>query len=199
MIEHAVPLPEMSHHWLDRAKSRLLLEPSDMVVFEHSGAVHTDLITNMLELVEAHSHAYGDPVMLRKRLIHVLVEAVDNMHRHALGILANASFALLVRNREGYRFTTGNAVPFATAMLLSRRVEILNAMGAEDLKEHYMKLLANESRSSNGGAGLGLLTLARKSMRPIITTSDTLGPFTSFFSIELHVCRDTDHSDQTAA
>ncbi len=170
-----------------------------MVVFEHSGAVHTDLITNMLELVEAHSHAYGDPVMLRKRLIHVLVEAVDNMHRHALGILANASFALLVRNREGYRFTTGNAVPFATAMLLSRRVEILNAMGAEDLKEHYMKLLANESRSSNGGAGLGLLTLARKSMRPIITTSDTLGPFTSFFSIELHVCRDTDHSDQTAA
>lgn len=198
-MEYAIPLPEMSHHWLDRAKSRFLVEPSDRLVFEHSGAVHTDLITNMLGVVEAHSHACGDPAILRKRLIHVLVEAVDNMHRHGLGILADASFALLVRNREGYRFTSGNVVPFATAMLLSRRVEILNAMEADDLKEHYLKLLANGSRSSNGGAGLGLLTLARKSMRPIITTSDTLGPFTSFFSFELHVCGDTDYADPSAA
>ena len=198
-MEHAIPLPEMSQRWLEKARSRLLVEPSDRLVFEHSGAVHADLIPNMLDRVEAHSHASGDTVMLRKRLIHILVESVDNMNRHALGILADASFALLVRNKEGYRFTTGNAVPFATAMLLSRRVEILNAMGAEDLKDHYMKLLANESRSLNGGAGLGLLTLARKSMRPIITTSDTLGPFTSFFSFELHVCGDTDHADPTAA
>lgn len=199
IMEHAIPLPEMGHRWLDRAKTRLLVDPSDLLVFEHSGAAHADLITNMLDRVEAHSHAAGDPVKLRKRLIHVLVESVDNMHRHALGILADASFALLVRNREGYRFTTGNAVPFATAMLLSKRVEILNAMGAEDLKEHYMKLLANGSRSTNGGAGLGLLTLARKSMLPIITCSDTLGPFTSFFSFELHVSGDPDLPDPDAA
>ncbi len=198
-MEYALPLPEMSHRWLDKARSRLLVEPSDMLVFEHSGAVHADLIPDMLDLVEARSHASGDPVVLRKRLIHVLVESVDNMRRHALGIMADASFALLVRNKDGYRFTTGNAVPHATALLLAKRVEILNAMAAEDLKEHYMKLLTNDSRSTNGGAGLGLLTLARKSMRPIITTSDTLGPFTSYFSFELHVCGDIDYTDSPVA
>ncbi|MBK9061281.1 MAG: hypothetical protein IPL81_15965 [Flavobacteriales bacterium] len=198
-MEHAIPLPEMSHRWLDKARSRLLVEPSDMLVFEHSGAVHADLIPDMLDLVEAHSYASGDPIVLRKRLIHVLVESVDNMRRHALGILADASFALLVRNKDGYRFTTGNAVPHATAMLLAKRVEILNAMEGEDLKEHYMKLLTNDSRSTNGGAGLGLLTLARKSMRPILTTSDTLGPFTSYFSFELQVCGDADYPAPPAA
>lgn len=191
-MEYAIPLPDMSHRWLDRARSRLLVAPSDLLVFEHSGAVPSDLIPNMLDLVEAQSHASGDPVLLRKRLMNVLVESVDNMHRHALGILSDASFALLVRNSDGYRFITGNAVPYATAMLLSKRVELLNAMDAVDLKEHYLKLLANNSRSSNGGAGLGLLMLARKSMRPIITTSDTLGPFTSFISFELHVCGEVD-------
>ena len=198
-MEHAIPLPEMSQRWLEKAKSRLLVEPSDLIVFEHSGAVGAGLIPNMLNLVEAHSRASGDPVTLRKRLVHVLVESVDNMHRHALGILADASFALLVQSREGYRFTTGNAVPSATAMLLSKRVEILNAMGMEDLKEHYMKLLASGSRSTNGGAGLGLFTLARKSMRPIITTSDTLGPFTSYFSFDLLVSGDVDYFGPSAA
>lgn len=198
-MEHAIPLPGLSHRWLDRAKSRLLVEPSDMLVFEHAGAVDAGLITQLLGHVEAHSHACGDTVILRKRLIHVLVETVDNMQRHGSGILADASFALLVRNSEGYRFTSGNAVPYATAMLLSRRVEILNAMGAEELKEHYLKLLANDSRSANGGAGLGLLTLARKSIRPIITTSDTLGPFTSFFSFEVQVGGDTGYTDPSAA
>lgn len=197
-MEHAIPLPEMSQRRLDQARLRLLVEPSDRLVFEHSGAIHGDLISNMLDQVEAQCHASGDPVMLRKRLMHVLVESVDNMRRHALGILADASFAILVRNRDGYCFITGNAVPIATALLLAKRVELLNAMEMVDLKEHYMRLLTNNSRSTNGGAGLGLLTLARKSMRPIITTSDTLGPFTSFFSFELQVRRDTEYSDPSA-
>ncbi|MBK6891554.1 MAG: hypothetical protein IPH00_00020 [Flavobacteriales bacterium] len=62
-----------------------------------------------------------------------------------------------------------------------------------------MKLLTNDSRSTNGGAGLGLLTLARKSVRPILTTSDTLGPFTSYFSFELPVCGDADYPAPPAA
>lgn len=197
-MEQAIPIPDLGHRWLDRARSRLVVEPSDLIVFQHSGMLHADLLPEMLDLVEAHSYASGDPVLLRKRLMYVLVESVDNMRRHALGILVDASFALLVRSRDGYRLTTGNAVPFATAMLLSKRVELLNAMEAEDLKEHYMRLLANDSRSTNGGAGLGLLTLARKSTRPIITTSDTLGPFTSFFSFDLHVRGDLDRTSGAA-
>lgn len=198
-MDHAIPLPEMGHRWLDRAKSRLLGEPASVVVFEHSGVVYPDLIPDMLSAVESRSRACGDPVALRKRLVHVLVESMDNMCRHALGILGDASFALLVRDAEGYRFTTGNAVPCATATLLSQRVDILNSMGPEDLKEHYMKLLSNDARSANGGAGLGLLTLARKSIRPILTQSDRLGPFTSYFTFEMKVGGNDDSPAAPAA
>ena len=47
-------------------------------------------------------------------------------------------------------------------------------------------------RSSNGGAGLGLLTMARKSAPPLVVLSDLLGPFTSYFTIEVRVGMDED-------
>lgn len=189
-MKYAVPLPYMGQRWLSKTKSKFLADPSAMLVLEHSGAIDPQEVPSMLELAEAHCHANGDPLLLRKRLMHVLVEAVDNLSRHALGVLNEASFALLVRDRSGYRMATGNAVPFATGMLLAHRVEILNLMAREDLKEHYMKLLAGEARSSNGGAGLGLLTLARKTAGPLVASSDTLGPFTSYFTLEMRVGRE---------
>ncbi len=197
-MEHAIPLPEMGPRWLDKTKTRFLADPSAALILEHSGVVRPDAVSGMLEQAEVHSYANGDPVVLRKRLMHVLVEAVDNLSRHALGILGDASFALLVRDSAGYRMATGNAVPFATGMLLAHRVEILNMMAREDLKEHYMKLLAGDARSSNGGAGLGLLTLARKSAGPLLASSDTLGPFTSYFTLEMRVGREGDAFAQGA-
>ena len=193
-MTYTIPLPEMGQRWLDKTKSSFLTDPSAMLVLQHSGAVCPSKVPDMLELAEAQSHANGDPVLVRKRLMHVLVEAVDNLSRHALGILNDASFALLVRDSAGYRLATGNAVPFATGMLLAHRVEILNLMAREDLKEHYMKLLAGDARSANGGAGLGLLTLARKSASPLVATSDTLGPFTSYFTLEIRVGREMETS-----
>jgi|GEM_PF-582941 len=188
-MDHALPMPEMSHRWLNRARSRFLADPTAELVLEHAGMLHPEAVSIMLERAEELSHAQGDPIVLRKRLMNVLVEVVDNLSRHALGILGNASFALLVRDAAGYRMATGNAVPFATGMLLAHRVEVLNLMGKEDLKEHYMSLLASDARSSNGGAGLGLLTMARKCAGPLVVNNDTLGPFTSYFTLEMRVGR----------
>ena len=198
-MENAIPLPEIGHRWLDLTKSRFLAVTDATVVFEHQGEVAPNLISEMLTSVERHSKDLGDPITMRKRLVHVMVESMDNMHRHAMGILGEASFALLVRDRDGYRFGTGNAMPCATATLLTHRVGILNEMDPLDLKDHYMKLLSNEARSANGGAGLGLLTLARKSTRPILTSCDTFGPFTSFFTFEMRVVANSDQSEIPAA
>lgn len=186
-MDYAVPLPEMGHRWLSRAKTRFLSDPAAEVVLEHAGALPADGVPLLLRQAEERSHAEGDSIVLRKRLMHVVVEAVDNLCRHALGILGEASFALLVRDPAGYRLATGNAVPYATGMLLAHRVEILNLMDKQDLRDHHMMLLAGDARSANGGAGLGLLTLARKSAGPLVVTTDTLGPFTSYFTIEVRV------------
>ncbi|MBP8824800.1 MAG: hypothetical protein KBH07_14250 [Flavobacteriales bacterium] len=186
-MEPAIPLPDMGHRWLERAKSRFLSDPATVLVLEHSGVVTGADVPVMVAKAEDHSRHMADPIPVRKRMMQVLVEAVDNLNRHGLGLLADATFALLVQDRHGYRLATGNAVPWATAMVLSKRVEILNMMAQEDLKEQYLKLLTFSGHSANGGAGLGLFTLARKGKLPLVASFDPVGPFTSYFTLEMRI------------
>jgi hypothetical protein len=94
---------------------------------------------------------------------------------------------MLVHDAKGYLLATGNAVPPATATLLTHRMGILNQMDPQDLREHFLKLLANNSRTQEGGSGLGLLAIARRSTRPMVARTSSLGPYTAFLSFEWRV------------
>ncbi|HRH38915.1 MAG TPA: DUF6272 family protein, partial [Flavobacteriales bacterium] len=125
----------------------------------------------LLGKAEAHSVGTGDPVSLRKRLFNVLVEGLENLNRHVAESDRTSCSALLMDDGRSYRLVLGNAVPLAAAALLMHRVSVLNEMDDVDLKEHFMKLLASDGRTERGGAGLGLITMARKSARPMVSHS----------------------------
>lgn len=177
----------MGHSWLDRAKQDLLGRPGCYLVLEHSGCADHDLVARLVQGAEGFCHSMDDTTTVRKRLVNVMMEAVENVAKHALGILCNASYILLVRDAKGYLLATGNAVPIATATLLEHRIALLNEMHPDDLREHYLKILSNSSRSDHNGAGLGLLTLARKCNRPVELISESLGPYTAYLNFGFRV------------
>ncbi|MBS1568063.1 MAG: hypothetical protein JST45_01345 [Bacteroidetes bacterium] len=195
----SAPPPELGLDRLQGTKDRLLADPAVALVLEHAGTVEAASIPGMLAQVEAYCRSCGDPVALRKRLVQVLLESLDNLCRHAKGVFGDSSFVLLVRCGDGYRLCTGNAVPAATGVLLLHRLGILNSMGHEDLREHYLKLLSNAGRTVNGGAGLGLMSMARKVVRPILGTVQSLGPFTSYLTFEMRLGADPDQDGPAAA
>jgi hypothetical protein len=186
-MQPATSMSSTGHHWLEQAKSRHLSEPGRHAVLAHGGRAVHGTTAALVREAEAFSQAMDDPISLRKRLINVMLEAVDNVGKHALGIQGDATYVLLLRDAQGYLLTTGNAVPMATATLLEHRMALLNGMDREDLREHYLKVLANSSRSDHGGAGLGLLTLARRCTRPIGLASEVLGPYTAYLQFNYRV------------
>ncbi|HOZ41495.1 MAG TPA: SiaB family protein kinase [Flavobacteriales bacterium] len=179
----------MSHlpHWSVPIAASLRDQADGVVLFEHHGTVDHDVVQHLLTLAEHSSIAQNDPLALRKRLFNVLVEGLENLHHHAQDDLKDTAWAMVVRAKEGYRMTFGNAMPQAMATLLAHRVEILNDMSGSDLKAHYMQLLANDARTERGGAGLGLYTMARKCERPLITHWLPSDERTVHFALELKV------------
>lgn len=159
------------------------------VLFEHHGAMEHGTVERLLAVAEEASMLADDPVGLRKRLFNVLVEGLENMHRHTLPEHQESSFAALVVDADGYRLLFVNALPVAMAALLTHRVDILNEMDEEALRSHYLKLLASEGRTERGGAGLGLLTMARKSARPIVVQVRNLDGMHAMIAMELRVDR----------
>jgi hypothetical protein len=170
-------------HWADELVRRYA--DGSNVVFAHRGAMDHSQLEGLLAVAEAHSLAAKLGVSARKRLFNVLVEGLENVRHHTPPELTETAFALLVLEEGGYRMFFGNAAPQATVALLSQRVEILNEMDEADLREHHLKLLANEGRTERGGAGLGLLTMARKSTGPIVTHAFPRDGDTAFVALEI--------------
>lgn len=143
----------------------------------------------LIALAEHSSLENGDATVTRKRLVSVLLEGLENLHHHPPPALRNTAMALLVDTADGYRFAMGNAMSNAMAASIEHRIDVFNDMSEADLKEHYLKLLANDARSEHGGAGLGLFTMARKSERPMVVRCSALDPAYAYLSLEIAVSR----------
>ena len=64
---------------------------------------------------------------------------------------------------NGYRILTGNFIRTVEVPALEQKLEKINAMSSEELKEYYREKLSTTELSERGGAGLGFIDMARKS------------------------------------
>ena len=174
-------------HWHTAIQAGFGFALSGDVVFEHSGPMDHANVDRSIRLAESFSLARSDHKGVRKRLINVLVEALENLSRHVDERDRDTTFARMERSAESYRLVVGNALPLAVAAVLMSRVDILNEMEEEDLKQHYMGLLRNDGRTANGGAGLGLVTMVRRSRRPVVARSYPINEHQALLVLELSV------------
>jgi hypothetical protein len=178
---------ETGRLWMEDALNRAVRSDGDHVVFAHAGPLDHARVQALLAEAEGRSLKAAEGLVQRKRMMNVLVEGLENVSRHVHDQHAQAGFALLVRTDEGYRMSFGNPVPMVTATLLTHRVGIINQMDEADLKDHYLAILGNSERSQHGGAGLGLLTMARKVLRPMEVRTARISPDASMFMLELRL------------
>jgi hypothetical protein len=168
-------------------RQRLVSDAGAELVLTTDGAMDLDLATSAMLLTERFIKSKGDPTPLRKRCIGVLVECAENLAKHVKEEHRSSCSLVLVRRVSGYVLLVGNAMPWATAVSLAQRVEILNDMTGSDLRMGHLKLLGSEARSDHGGAGLGLMAIARKSDRPIIVRTYPLDQHTAYFQMECRI------------
>lgn len=154
-------------HWSDEMILPLREAEGTAVVFEVHGAIDQVVKERFMSEAESYSMRSCDSVVLRKRLINVLVEGLDNLSHHTPTEQQSTCFATLLDTGTAYRLVFGNTVQRSVAAMLLHRVAVLTEMSDADLKEHFLKLLSHDGRTGRGGAGLGLVTMVRKSGREL--------------------------------
>lgn len=138
------------------------------IVIEYKGEVSSELITNLLEVFESRIDEIEIPSKIRKRLYNVLVEGLQNLFHHAIvspdskdeGIII---VAIILSNKDGqFTFTTGNYILLENKKKLIDRIEQINSLSKDELKQLYKMILNNKEFSEKGGGGLGMIDIARK-------------------------------------
>ncbi len=134
----------------------------------YRGLFTQSITDNILLLTDACMHYVDEDSKIRKRIFTILVEGLQNVTRHqeidGEEATPNQAGIFIIQNQNGkYYITTGNPILKANIPTLTKQLKKINSLDPESLKIFYKEVLNDNKISSKGGAGLGLIEMARKS------------------------------------
>jgi len=135
---------------------------------EHLMFVYRGLVTNensvpLLMLIEREMESAVYGMVGRKRLFMFVVESLQNVAKHSdFPEMTNMSLVVYSKIEGGYTVTTGNVISSDNVEELKKRLEEINKLDPEEIRNVYRQMLSNTAFSDKGGAGLGLIEMARK-------------------------------------
>ena len=144
-------------------------QSNDNIILYYKGNVDSDVISNLLDSVEAKMAATNDNLKLRKKVYNVLVESLQNLYHHADKVPCDfeeqdGKFGMIrvIKIEDGYKIITGNFILIENLDALEEKIIKINMSSSEEIKELYKFILNYQRISAKGGGGLGLIDIARK-------------------------------------
>jgi len=136
---------------------------NDRLMFVYRGVVTHQNSEALLKLLEKEMEHSEFGFTGRKRLFMFVLESLQNVSRH-LNSSDHAGMSLVVYSKDdsGYTVTTGNVINNDDEPELREQLELLNSLEPHEIRDLYRKRLSSTSLSEKGGAGLGLIEMAKK-------------------------------------
>ncbi|MBN1388416.1 MAG: SiaB family protein kinase [Bacteroidales bacterium] len=135
----------------------------DHLIFVYRGVVTNQNSEALLRLLENEMEHSDFGFTGRKRLFMFVLESLQNVSRH-INSSEHAGMSLVIysKNNSGYTVTTGNVITNDDERELREQLELLNSLEPDEIRALYRKRLSSTTLSDKGGAGLGLIEMAKK-------------------------------------
>ena len=145
-----------------------------------------DVLTSIL--MDINDASKSEMKASRKKISYLIAECFQNIIRHSDKVNRDTitteipeMFILRDRNTIHHLVTT-NLVRNNYIPDLCEKLDTLQKLNATELKQLYMEVFSNNEKSDKGGAGLGLIDMARKSgVAPSYQFVDLGNEFSNFF------------------
>jgi hypothetical protein len=152
----------------------------------------TDKITdNILALAESNLVKKEDPRALKRKVYNVMVEGLQNITKHQADIDQSVenNYGVFVLKKENLKYfiTTGNLIENENIENLSSQIEQVNKLDEDGLKAYHRQILIDGKISSKGGAGLGLIDMARKSGNKLLYAFENVDDKYSYFYLHTEI------------
>lgn len=163
------------------------------VILSFKGDITSDLLTSVLQIMENKLETIQEEPKIKKRVYHVLVECLQNLYHHIDEIPSKingkdrTAIFLIGKTNEGYSIITGNYILNENVPALKKRIDDINNLTKEELKEYYKQVLTNGEISLKGGGGLGIIDIARKSGEKLAYEFLPIEKDISFFILNIKI------------
>ena len=158
----------------------------DDLNYIYRGAFSQNITDGILSLTEANMEKAGESSKIKKRVFTIMVEGLQNITRHQevdekVTTNDEKGIFFLQDIEDRYFITTGNPILKENIEKLKDQLNTINSLSRDELKEYYKEVLNDNVISDKGGAGLGLIEMARKSGNSLIFDFVDLSENYSYF------------------
>lgn len=174
-----------------------LLDDDKMSLF-YQGVTHDDITDKLIGLSDENLRSQVALGRIRKRVSFAISECFQNIIRHkempeSQQTAQDWPSMFMVRNiGNAYYIGSVNLISNENIDQLREQLLKLNELSEEELRSLYLEQLPTATFSEKGGAGLGLIEMARKSRQKFEFDFLSVGGDLSLFVIQLSFCEGRD-------
>ena len=162
----------------------------------YSGPMWNDGIKGISEMVKISLSHEGLSVKTSKAIFSVFIEQITNvlMYSAEKGVFSpksgEASIGTMILGNKGkvYFMQTGNAISNKGALFIKDRIDHLNRLDKEGIRQFYKEMLrSGDDNPDSKGAGLGFIEIAKRVTAPIEYKIEPINDEISYFSMYVEV------------
>ncbi len=190
-----------SHHIFSDERVSLYKQIIEkQLTFAYIGDFNDSVNDALIPIAENLIKKTSAPRILKKRSFYIMIECIQNVNRHHSLIESPGKMPkelFLVRGEEDiFSIASANVMKSKNASSLKAMIEKLNSLSEFGLDQYYKTLLRETVFSLKGGAGLGLIEVARKSANKINFKFNKISEENTFFLMESFIQKSKSEEQQ---
>jgi len=158
------------------------------IIVAYGGEIKNGVVSNVLNIIDNNLEPETDQ-FLKRRVLQVVVECIQNIERHADEFIdhdSKASF-LVFKLDNDYMVSFCNRIKNENIDALKEKIDKINSLTKSELSDLYKASLRSNTISDKGGAGLGLIEISRKSGNKINYLFEPMDTENSNFSLMIKI------------
>jgi len=162
-------------------------------IIHFKGAIAYETVNKLIRQLQDEFSKRNFPIKLYKRILVVMIELLENIYKYCdakcLSEYTDESFPeiLIEKSEDFFIIRASNPLTHDKAKKLEERLNLMNSLDRSGLMETYKKTITNGTFNEKGGAGLGLLEIAKISALPLKYSFLPIDKLHSTFMIEVAI------------
>jgi hypothetical protein len=171
---------------------------SQNLILVYQGDFTQESTKSILSMAERNLDSSGEESAIKRKVFNVMVEALQNIVKHSDELVdgtirSHAAIFLIGREPNRYSIMSGNPIQKTNIAGLQKKLDQINTLDKEGLKELYKEIIKNTTISDKGGAGLGFVDMARKSGSKLEFSFPEMNAEYCFFCLKVNVPRESEN------
>lgn len=147
---------------------------NEKILLAYFGVFSDDITSMLIELSEVYISKTEHLAKLSKKASFLIAESFQNIVRH--GIVKKELIEEVHYNRNFYQISilddcvmliSANVINSSKVSKLNDKIEHINTLNKDELRQLKRDILLNDEMSEKGGAGIGLIEMVNKSKLPL--------------------------------